>query len=257
MRVPNVIKNVPILIVRAMPTLYYYGCYANESPPDQAKSRFLSYLKYFRNALVVLNEYLPDIKIEKIIEEADQIVPDSPRKLPDKIYDFSRRISQICQRHKEKLDHAIKRDGLNESLLELFDKAIPKDRILVIENQNDPDFAEAFTEKLVDKCQYEAKFVFSTIVDRLAEPILNSDFLIFTSAAPQSIHDNVEWLKTYNKPGLVLGNLKKENKQNQQIIRNGAWLRSRGVYVLFKIYTPLRLFTTIDKVFMRYLCQGN
>ena len=91
--------------------------------------------------------------------------------------------------------------------------------------------------------------------DKFSDEILENDFVVFASATPQTIHEDVNMLQTYHKPGLILGNLSQDSKLNQQTIRNGAWLRKSGYNVLFKIFSPLRLFTTIDKINIRYLLQ--
>ena len=46
--------------------------------------------------------------------------------------------------------------------------------------------------------------------------------------------------------------LKKDKKFDQQTLRNGAWLERKGHEVLYKIFTPLRLFTTVDKIYMKF-----
>ena len=78
------------------------------------------------------------------------------------------------------------------------------------------------------------------------------DFIIFTSAYSITINEDVLKVRQYNKPMMILADIKKEEKVDQQTLRNGAWLQSKEYDVLYKIFTPLRLFTSVDKNYMKY-----
>ncbi|OQX88569.1 hypothetical protein B6D60_01870, partial [candidate division KSB1 bacterium 4484_87] len=131
MRAPNVIKDIPLPLVRAMPTLYYYGCFATQTAPPEAKILFSDYLKYFQKALILISEFLPDPRFEKMVEQTDCLTPDAPSEISHCIYKLSLQLSQICQQNKERLQQALERRNLNESLRKLFDQSIEKRSVLV------------------------------------------------------------------------------------------------------------------------------
>jgi hypothetical protein len=82
--------------------------------------------------------------------------------------------------------------------------------------------------------------------------LLQSDFGMFTSTFPSRIHDDVKSLKSYRRPGLAVAYLNEEEERNTQSIRHGSQLHKTGFPVLFKIFTPIRLFTSIDKEYMKF-----
>ena len=126
----------------------------------------------------------------------------------------------------------------------------------LINNNNETEFVDKISSTLSSSCYYDvdkAKPGSEGFIDK----IVNSDFVLFASATPQSIHEDVEYLETYRKPGLILAPIKKDEKLDQQTIRNGSWLKNRGYEVLYKIFSPMRLFTTIDKIMIRDFLQTN
>ena len=49
-----------------------------------------------------------------------------------------------------------------------------------------------------------------------------------------------------------MADLKNDKKVDQQTIRNSAWLQNKGYDVLYKIFTPIRLFSNIDKIYLKF-----
>ena len=79
--------------------------------------------------------------------------------------------------------------------------------------------------------------------------------VLFYSIASPEIHNQVRSLETFHKPGLALAKIEGNGSPDKEIIRHGAQLMKMGFCVLFKMFTPLRLFTTIDKTFIAFNMQ--
>ncbi len=251
---PNVVKGIPPLLVRALPTIYYYGRFASETVADRAKSMFESYVQYLVLALKKTEEVAADHQLTEIINQVEGMLSIPSDNVESEVYKITSELSKFCQNNSKIKEQYSSKNGLKQAYLKLFCDIVKKTRVLLIDNSNQPDWAENLTKRLEGSCYYD---VMKTKIeaDKFSDEILENDFVVFASATPQTIHEDVNMLQTYHKPGLILGNLSQDSKLNQQTIRNGAWLRKSGYNVLFKIFSPLRLFTTIDKINIRYLLQ--
>jgi len=225
--------------------------------PDEAKSIFNSYTKYFSEAIKKINTVVADNNLGSLLAEVNQLSNLDSHKIETEVYEITKKLSQICIKNSEIIKKEYEgRDGLKTALIDLFAQKTEKTKILLLDNDNNLDWANSLSKKLIYKCYYDVKLT-KTTADDFSDIIVKSDFVVFASATPQSIHEDVEFLKIYQKPGLILGSLQKDEKLDQQTIRNGSWLKNRGYDVLYKIFSPMRLFTTIDKINIRFMLNGT
>jgi len=250
---PNLVKGIPTLIVRALPVPYYFSRYARDQVPAKAIALFNSYVRYLSQSLSQLSERIGDNRCASLKNRIDQLTRITPISVETEIIDVTSQLSEICTQNKDKIKQAYESDdGLKNSLAQLFGEMIDKTKILLINNSDNPEWVAGLALKLTNSCNYAVE-ICANKAPNFSDAIVNCELAIFASATPQSIHEEIELLHTYQKPGLVLGGLQKDEKLDQQTIRNGSWLRKRGVDVLFKIFSPIRLFTTIDKIYMKFL----
>jgi hypothetical protein len=253
---PNLVKGIPSLIVRALPVPYYYGRYAQQDVPPKAQSIFNTYINYLSGTLKQMSEFIGDEDCKSLKIKVEQLKKSDPSQVEAEIIEITRKLSEICTKNKAQIKEVYEGEsGLKKSFAELFCDVIEQTKVLIINNSDDPEWVDGLQKKLTKNCYYDVE-VSNTTAQDFSDLMVKSDAVVFASAAPQSIHEEIEFLGTYNKPGLVLGSLHKDEKLDQQTMRNGSWLRSRGINVLFKIFSPIRLFTTIDKINMRFLWQG-
>ncbi len=256
-RKPSVVKGIPTLIVRALPTLYYYGRYADDNVSTEAKQIFDCYADYLAEAVKKMSQVIGNGTLKKMPDQILQLKNVESAKIEDHVFKLTQALSQICQDNKNVIQNEYKKQGgIKNELVELFCNRAQQTKILLVDNEQQAEWADGLVKRLSEDCYYLVDKT-KTNVDNFSENIINNDFVVFASATPQSIHEDVEYLNTYQKPGLILGNLTKDKKLDQQTIRNGSWLKKRGYEVLYKIFSPLRLFTTIDKINVRYLLQGG
>ncbi|MBC8182364.1 hypothetical protein H8E88_14780 [candidate division KSB1 bacterium] len=254
---PNLIKGIPTLIVRALPVPYYYGRYAGQNIPSQAESIFKTYINYLSEALKQMSELLGNEHCTSLKTKVDQLAKVNPSEVEAEIVEITRNLSEICTQNKSKIKEGYEgENGLKKSFVELFRDVVDTTKVLIINNSDDTDWVEGLKTKLTKNCYYDVE-ISQTKAQNFSDLMVKSDVIVFASATPQTIHEEIKFLSTYRKPGLVLGSLQKDEKLDQQTMRNGSWLRSRGIDVLFKIFSPMRLFTTIDKINMRFLLQGK
>jgi len=256
-RKPNIVKGIPMLMVRAMPTIFYYGRYAGQHISDQAKSYFHTHIQFLNQSINKMASILEDSELEVVSTQVESLTKIPPAKIEENVYKISRNLSAIFSIKKDLVRKKYEgEDGVKQSLVELYRSVAKRPKITIVDTSNEFDWIDKLSTTLTDSCYYDTLQT-RALAENYTENILASDFILFSSATPQRIHEDVECLKSFKKPGLILGQLKKDEKLDQQTMRNGSWLKSRGYDVLFKLFSPLRLFTSIDKINIRYLLQAQ
>lgn len=255
-RKPNIVRGIPLLLVRAMPTIFYYGRYAGQKIPEQARTIVQNNIDYLAQAIQKMSDVLNNSELKSTLDSVMNLSTIKPDQIEDQIYKISRHLSTFFSAQKDALKNRYEGDnGAKEDLVALYRSTVKRPKISVVDTSNDFEWVDKISDTLTSSCYYDI-IKTSPLSESFANDILAGDFVLFTSATPQRIHEDIECLKTYKKPGLVLGQLKKDEKLDQQTIRNGAWLRSRGHDVLFKLFSTLRMFTSIDKIYVRFLLQS-
>lgn len=255
-RKPNIVRGIPLLLVRAMPTIYYYGRFASATIPAQAQSIFENNIDYLAQAIEKFAVLLNNKDLPAIVPKVKNLATIQPKQIEAELYAISGNLSTIFSVQKDALKVRYEGDNAaRDALIALYRSAVKRPTISVVDTSNDLEWVDKISDTLTSSCYYD---IIKTrpFAESFTNDILAGNFVLFTSATPQRIHEDIECLKTYKKPGLVLGQLKKDEKLDQQTIRNGAWLRSRGHDVLFKLFSTLRMFTTIDKIYVRFLLQN-
>ncbi|MDW7681435.1 MAG: hypothetical protein SCK70_12790 [bacterium] len=253
---PNIVKGIPSMVVRALPTLYYFGRFASAKVPPKPQTVFQSHLNYLIRALQEMHELIADERFRQIQDDLRRIEDLSASQIEQKVEELTRQLSAVCSEHTDILKKGYDGKGnLKKRLTDIYCEIIDKTRILIFDNVGNQEWVQSLEKRLADNCLYQVASA-ATNTDQLSDRLVQNDFVIFASATPQTIHEDVDLLKTYKKPGLVLGSIYQDEKLDQQTIRNGAWLKSRGFEVLYKIFSPLRLYTTIDKIYIHHLLQS-
>ena len=252
---PNIVRGIPMLIVRAMPTIYYYGRYAGHNISEQAKVYFESHVEYFIQALKKMDAALGDGELESATNKVANLSEIQPDQIEEKVFQISRSLSAIFSAKKDEIRKLYDgENGVKNELIELYRLTAKSPKVALVDTSNEFEWMDKLANTLTDSCYYD---IIKThpMAESYTDDLLQGDFVLFASATPQRIHEDVENLRRYKKPSLILGQMKKDEKLDQQTMRNGSWLKSRGYDVLFKLFSPLRLFTSIDKINIRFLLQ--
>ena len=66
-RKPRLLKDVPILLIRSLPTLYYYTKYFQTYLSEQITKYFNTHVKYLSTALTIISERLSNKQLSEVI----------------------------------------------------------------------------------------------------------------------------------------------------------------------------------------------
>ena len=252
MRKPKLLKDVPLPLLRALPVIYYANKYAADAIPQIVNNLYQSHLDYL---CLVLHTIAEQIYQPAFTELPDRFrlagSPPAPSNLTA-VQQLGTSLAHLCSDHKT--DIKTQYQTIRARCSEIFKQKITPIRILLVDNKKDEEALKKVMTILRTFCHYRTEYLSPT--DQDADMIYTTaDFVIFFSTASAYIHDQVRMLKTAGKPGLALVRFDDVKIADQTSIRLGRQLMKSGFPVLFNVFTPIRLFTSIDKTYIRHhLC---
>jgi len=246
-RKPRLLKDIPVMLIRTLPPLYYYTKYNRGYAPEKVERLFKSHARFLAVVLQEIGERLANdsfLKISSLCKKIE-LNPEEGKVI---LNDLTAQISDICKRNREQLRPLIQE--IKPELIKSYKGAVPALKVALVENGN-VELVQKLKSSLCNLCFYEvAKLNWKG--SETISAISDSDVVLFASTASPRIHDQVRALQTYKKPGLAASSLDEDRELS---LRHGAQLLRIGFPVLFKVFTPIRLFTSVDKVFIKYHLQ--
>jgi len=251
---PNIVRGIPVPLIRPLPTFYYYGRYATQNGSFEALKRFNSSATYFADSVKILASETNDKRFLDIADLATQFNLSDMMSIIDHVIKITTGLSDLCVAHSDLLkgNPALSKENFAEG----YKSTVGPLRIILIDNNSEYERIAKLKETFINTCYFDVA-ISSLYADSFIDRVNACDFIVFASAYPITINEDVKNVHTYNKPCLIIANLIKDKKFDQQTIRNGNWLQRRGYEVLYKIFTPLRLFTTIEKLYMKFQFQND
>ncbi len=246
---PNVVRAIPVPLIRPLPTLYYYGRYANGKKSTEASAYFQETIDYACSAIKLLYQKTDDDNFLQINALCSDLKDCAAKNITNCIEEITSQLSDCCSEHANIIKD---NDALSkEQFFNIYKAKVKPLKTLLIDNNNEPDKIQRLSNTFTNTCFFDV-IKTKPRADKYIDMINKSDFVVFSSATPITINEDVQDIQSYQKPLVVFASLTKHDAKDQQTLRNGAWLQSKGHEVLYKIFTPLRLFTTVDKLYMKF-----
>ncbi len=242
---PRLLKDVPLILIRSMPSIYYYVNCNNGSAHAKASELFTANIKFLSDALNAVGDRLNNSKFLEISAGLLNV----SRKSADgskALNELTISLAAECSRCRDQVRTLLRE--IKSSLTDAYKNDVTPLKISIIKNDADPVSVEKLANILRNFCFYDVELHNWQDQDNIAA-LLASDFVIFGSVFSPEIHEQAASLQAYKRPGLAAAFLKKDVVQS---LRHGAQLAKRGFPVLYKVFTPIRLFTSIDKVYILY-----
>lgn len=248
-RKPRLLKDIPLLLIRGLSPVYYYCRYANHQNPEKAEQIFLTHLNYVASQLRFLGEELKNKDLCEQTTRLRMLENMPPKNRLSELEDITQKLSKTVSGIRTEVEKVFKEQKTN--FINIYNQDVKKLQVLVVDNNREPERVTKLESTLKNFCYYEADKA-SIHSYNYPEKLVKSDFIFYASTHPASIHSDIKSLKTYQKPGLAIAYIEKEGVADRQAIRHGAQLQKSGIPVLYKVFTPIRLFTSVDKLYMKY-----
>jgi len=251
-RKPKLLKDVPTSLIRALPTLYYTNKFASNDTTERVQNLYDSNVEFLSEGLKIIGNLLKNSEFNTLSKKALELKGTPSVELFESTQDLSTDLADLCTTNKEELRKNIRE--IKSQLNSLYPSLVNTINVLLIDNSCGEEDITKVSGTLKNLCFYHVDQT-EPVSSDFSSKLLDSDFALFYCISSPEIHKQVNSLTTYHVPGLAMMHIDKDVALNQEAIRHGAQLMKIGFCVLYKMFTPIRLFTTIDKTYLHYNLQ--
>ena len=251
-RKPKMLKDVPTSLIRALPTIYYTNKFSGPELTDRVRDLYTSNVLFLNQALKKIGHQLNNDDFTSLAENVLKLQNTPSIELLDQTQKVSVKLGELCSMNRETLRKNNNR--IKAELTMLYSNLVNTINVLLIDNSRGERDINKIAGTLKNLCSYHTDQTEPVAYD-FTPKLLASDFALFYCISSPDIHKQVNSLTTYHKPGMAMMHIDKDVAINQEAIRHGAQLMKIGFCVLYKMFTPIRLFTTIDKTYLHYNLQ--
>ncbi len=251
-RKPKLLKDVPTTLIRALPTLYYTNKYTHSDTNERVQELYDSNVMFLNQALKIIGNQLENKEFSSLADNALGLKSTPSAELFNETQDFSVKLADLCTKTRE----ALRKNNLEikSQLATLYPSLVNTLNVLVIDNSCGKQDITKIIGTLKNLCYYHVDQT-EPVSSEFTTKLIDSDFALFYSISSPNIHKQVNSLNTYHRPGLAMMQIDKDVAIDKEAIRHGSQLMKVGFCVLYKMFTPIRLFTTIDKTYLQYNLQ--
>ena len=247
-RKPTLLKDIPMVLIRSLPSIYYFNEYANLSISEKPRRLFETNINFIDKSLKFYAEKLELSKCSEIAESFRNLQKLEPGKFSKQLLEATESLSEICTTHKDRFRSISRSEKQNFD--KFYNEQVLKLKIILFSSAESNEKIDKIFSTLKNYCKYDTDTV-SCGSSEISEQIIKSDVIIFTSANSPKIHENIKQAASYKKPAIVLIPLS-GNGEDRLSLRHGKQLQNAGFHVIIKSFTPIRLFTSIDKEYIKY-----
>ena len=246
---PFLLKDIPSVLLRSLPAIYYFSKYFNHSTPHKTRTLFKTNAMFLSNALNYLGEkwnadelkYFSDSISKMSLKPYKSLI----NGLENEIVNFARFCSVNRKLIKERFDE------VEHRIHKLYKESVTRLQIFLFNPNGDHTIFDQVEHNLYDFCDYNV-ISSNPAKNHFSNNMLNSDFVVFLSIYDTRILEDIKYIDIYSRPGLALGAGNFDELKIQQAEKNVVELLKKGIKVIYKMYSPIRLYTTIDKIYLKY-----
>ena len=247
-RKPGLLKNIPLLIIRALPSLYYFGKFGSKYNNAGCEQLFLENLDYLKHALKLMYSQMNTNSLDQTIKILDHMDTSPIQDILPTIERLTTDLSDHCNANIQECRNFYKEN--KQKLIDLYRENVTPLHVLVTDMQTD----QRLPHLLCDVCYYDVQHA-RIKSDDFSTKLGANDFVILTNLNTSDIHSQIEQIDSFQKPAMVVTGIDDSTSANKTAIRHAMQLIRRGFPVIFKIFTPIRLFTSVEKTFFKYYAR--
>jgi hypothetical protein len=248
-RKPGILKHIPIPLIRALPCIYYYNTYRISRNNEKATKLLDSNINYLDEALVYMSNRLDIHQFKDISRMIYRLKKDNSTQYTLHYTTAIEKLACVCEYNIDKIKKFLKSE--KSKLNDIYNKNILKLKIILVNTQGIGVQHKKLSSILTNNCNYD---VDSTNVhnSKYSEQIINSDLVVIDSTFKPEIHQLMDSLNSFKKPGIALVPLAGNTDEDRISLRHGNQLKKKGYHVIYKSFTPIRMFTSIDREYLKY-----
>jgi hypothetical protein len=247
-RKPGLLRDIPLLFIRALPALYYHGRYAVNQDFPKGQKLYQQNINYLTRAIALMKGQLPYKKLvvlDNILKNLKEISNDQILK---QVEQLTLALSDLCSENSEHCRKFYKEN--KQQLINLYRDSVSPLRILTKNTLP----GEKLCHLLNEFCHYDVTHT-SLDQDDFPDQLTANDFVVLCGLSSSDIHKDIDQIDAFHKPALVVSTSQQTDPNDKIALRHAMQLMRTGVPVIFKILTPIRLFTSIEKTYFKYHSQ--
>lgn len=246
---PFLLKDIPSVLLRSLPAIYYFSKYFNHATPYKTKTLFKTNAMFLSNALNYLSEKWNADELKHFGDTICKMSLKPYKMLIDGLENEIIKFAEFCSSNRQ----LIKEDfgEVENRLYKLYQESVTKLQIFLFNPNGDHSTFDQVERNLYNFCDYNV-LSSNPSKNHFSDNMLNSDFVVFVSIYDKRILDDIKYIDTYSRPCLALGPGNFDQIKFQEASKNSDQLLKKGIKVIYKMYSPIRLYTTIDKLYLKY-----
>jgi hypothetical protein len=251
---PGILKYIPMPLIRSLPCLYYYNKYHKSHENEKAIKFLESNINFLDEALVFISNRLDIHQFKDISRTIYRLKKENPEQYTLHLMIAVEKLACICECNIDKLKKFLKAE--KNKLNDIYKKNVLKLLITITNIHGNEAVDKKVYSILSNNCNYDVKTQTADNSEYSSE-IINSDLIVFNSTFNPETHRLMDNLKSFKKPGIALVPLTGNIEDDRVSLRHGNQLKKKGFHVIIKSFTPIRMFTSIDREYLKYNLSAN
>lgn len=246
---PFLLKDIPSVLLRSLPAIYYFCKYFDHSTPCKTKMLFKTNVMFLSNALNYLGEKW---KLNELRHFSDSICNMCLKPyqtlftgIENEIISFAR----FCSYNKKFFKHRF--GEVENKLHNLYKESVTRLQIFLFNPNGDHSVFDQVERNLYHFCDYSV-ITSNPAKNHFSNNMINSDFVVYLSIYDSKIVEDTKFVNVFSRPGLALGPGNFDKIKSEQAEKHSIELKRKGINVIYKMYSPIRLYTTIDKIYLQH-----
>lgn len=246
---PGILKYLPIPLIRPLPCLYYFIKFSHSQKNEKATNFFNSNIDYLDEALVFISNRLEIHQFKQISRTIYRLKNDALEQKSVHLSMAIEKMACVCECNIEKIKKFIRSE--KTKLNEIYKKNV-LNLIIVLVNTNANDNTQTrISSILQNNCNYNLLTTAQNDND-FSDNLIKSDLVVFNSTFSPNIHQLMDSLNSFEKPGMALVPLSGQPEVDRISLRHGNQIKKKGYHVIYKSFSPIRMFTSIDREYLKY-----
>ncbi len=250
----RLLKDVPAILVRPLPVIYYYCRYVQTEPDEHLLLLFRRNVEFLSSALNQFADAMTQNACRKLADEIALLVDHDYDALLGWLDNWTLRLAEYCSKEHKEMRRCL--HDLKPALIERYKSSVPALLVLLIDNEDDAERVSKTAATLVRSCYYQVGIGLADASD-FSERIRHADVVLYHSTRPQKIHLDVSKMDSYRKPVIALSRTKRDGVTDEQAVRHAAQLIRLGYDVLFPPFHAAKLYMAIDRSFVKFHLQAE
>ncbi|MFC2088709.1 hypothetical protein ACFLSX_03830, partial [Calditrichota bacterium] len=149
---PRLLKDVPTVFIRSLPSIYYFNKYANTTIPEQARLLFDSNIDYLSEAMILTAKQLNNNQFKEISYSLNKLKKEKPGQIAEQLQQITELLSEQCTQYKQEIRALIRKEKTTYE--SKYNSKVFKLKVLILKINEELFPVNKVTSALESFCNY-------------------------------------------------------------------------------------------------------